>query len=207
MRSKSTETSWPRLIVFFGLTASGKSTLARLFAERHGYLHLNTDIVRRELAGIQPGEHGQAPVEQGIYTRAFSRRTYAELLQRAEKALEAGGPGVVLDGSFLVSAQRNQVVELARAQGEQVMFIFCYCHKATVQARLRQRHQDPQAVSDGNWEVYLHQLRQFCEPEELPPEQRHQINTEKSPAELVEEVERLLTEGPARCRESPLDAS
>src|SRR5829696_1984096 len=44
----------PRLIVVAGLSASGKTTLASLLAERSGLRHLASDPVRKRLAGIPP---------------------------------------------------------------------------------------------------------------------------------------------------------
>ena len=41
-----------RIFVFFGLIASGKSTLAEHFAKRYHLPYYNTDRVRKELAGI-----------------------------------------------------------------------------------------------------------------------------------------------------------
>ena len=44
------------LAVFFGMTASGKSTLALAWAKRCQAPYYNTDRVRKELAGLQPTE-------------------------------------------------------------------------------------------------------------------------------------------------------
>ena len=40
--------------VFFGLIATGKSTLAEKWAARHTMAHFNSDRLRKELAGISP---------------------------------------------------------------------------------------------------------------------------------------------------------
>jgi len=39
--------------VFFGMVATGKSYLAKAWAERLGGLYLNSDVVRKELAGLK----------------------------------------------------------------------------------------------------------------------------------------------------------
>ena len=70
----------PEVWVFFGLIASGKSYLAEAWAARHSFVHLNSDRVRKELAGAAAANGRGAGADQGIYTPEFSRRTYDELL-------------------------------------------------------------------------------------------------------------------------------
>ena len=41
------------ILVFFGMTASGKSTLAQACADRYGAPYYNTDRIRKELAGLE----------------------------------------------------------------------------------------------------------------------------------------------------------
>ena len=57
------------ILVFFGMTASGKSTLAALCATRWQVPHHNTDQVRKELAGLAAGTPRPDGIDQGIYTR------------------------------------------------------------------------------------------------------------------------------------------
>ena len=44
----------PAVIVLAGVTGSGKSTLARALAARSGLPHLNSDVIRKRLAGVEP---------------------------------------------------------------------------------------------------------------------------------------------------------
>ena len=80
-----------RIWVFFGLIASGKSTVAEKWAMRHEMTYLNSDRIRKELAGVAPTISRKDPVGRGIYTSHFSRQTYDELLTRAEQEIVAGG--------------------------------------------------------------------------------------------------------------------
>ena len=53
--------------------------------------------------------------------------------------------------------------------------------------RLQLRAQDPQAVSDGRWEIYVHQLNSFSQP--LAGETDvYPCNTEATPEELVTQL-------------------
>ncbi len=156
-----------RIYVFFGRIASGKSTLAQKFAEHYGLPYYNTDRMRKELAGLDPTTRCEAGVNQGIYTRDFSRRTYQAMLDRARDDLQAGRPAVVLDGSYSERAEREQVLALAASQGAAAVFILCTCAEDEVKRRLAKRARDPQAVSDGRWEIYQAQKATFEPPDEL----------------------------------------
>ncbi|MCI5209954.1 MAG: hypothetical protein D3910_14420 [Candidatus Electrothrix sp. ATG2] len=72
----------PTLYIFFGLIASGKSTLAELFAEAQGFPYYNTDRVRKELAGIALNERRPDGMDQGIYTPAFTEKTYQAMSEK-----------------------------------------------------------------------------------------------------------------------------
>ncbi|MBR9912092.1 MAG: AAA family ATPase [Gammaproteobacteria bacterium] len=184
--------SLPSILVFFGLTASGKSTLGRLFAEHHNYVYLNTDRVRKEILGLPVTARKGAPPNEGIYSQQLTRDTYAELLLRAEQAVQSGAPGVVLDGSYMRLEDRRGVLQLATKLGLDVVFVFCDCSAATVKERLQQRARDPEAISDAGWAIYQDQLAKFSAPDELAAGQLLQINTERPPGDLLAELDNLL---------------
>ena len=73
------------ILVFFGMTASGKSTLAQACADRYGAPYYNTDRIRKELAGLPATAHRPDAVGQGIYSHELSAKTYETLLHRAEE--------------------------------------------------------------------------------------------------------------------------
>jgi len=177
------------VLVFFGMIASGKSTLADRFARHHDLLYLNTDRVRKELAGLDPTERRPDGIDQGIYTAEFTRRTYDAMLARAVESL-AAGRGVVLDGSYSRRQERDAVRACAARSGAPVHFILCTCEDETVAERLALRARDPQAVSDGRWEIYLHQKDHFDWPDE--DEQVLVLPTEEAPNLLEQKVESWL---------------
>ena len=149
------------IVVFFGLTASGKSTLGQAWARAWGASYHNTDRVRKELAGLAPTARRPDEVAGGIYSADFTDRTYGAMLARAEEDFAQGYGMVVLDGSYSRRRDRDQVREVARRLGGRGVFVFCTCSAAEVQRRLERRAGDPEAVSDGRWEIYQHQLATF----------------------------------------------
>lgn len=128
---------------------------------------------------------------RGIYTPEFSRRTYDELLRLAEQELRRGR-SVVLDASYHHRDQRRRVVERAEALGVGWHFILCRCSDQVKQQRLAQRAQDPAAVSDGRWEIYLRQREKYQPPTELPPSRLTTIDTDRPPPELLAELQQRL---------------
>jgi hypothetical protein len=181
----------PTLYIFFGLIASGKSTLAELFAVTHDFPYYNTDRVRKELAGLAANERRPDGMGQGIYTPEFSKRTYQAMLDSAAQDFNKGARGVVLDGSYSKATDRhkvNKVSELTSALNIQIFFILCSCSEQETQRRLALRAQDPNAVSDGRWEIFVQQRATFEQPDELPPHQLTRVDTEAEPQELLRQL-------------------
>jgi predicted kinase len=177
------------VVVFFGMVASGKSTLAKLWSGRHHYPYGNTDVLRKGLAlpaGICRGDGG----EKELYSPAHSRRTYEALLEFAEKALQ-NDDTVVLDGSYQLRAERELLRSRLCGQAR-VLFVLCSCGEEAVKVRLAARSLDPTAVSDGTWEVYGRQKKVFEHPEELAGGGLLQLMTEKAPERLADELDLLL---------------
>ncbi|HEY7146766.1 MAG TPA: AAA family ATPase, partial [Streptosporangiaceae bacterium] len=94
------------LVVVGGLPGTGKSALAGAVAGRLGFTVLNSDRIRKELAGLPAETSARAPYGSGIYTAGWTERTYRELLRRAAVLL-ARGESVIADASF-VSAPRRR---------------------------------------------------------------------------------------------------
>ncbi|MDZ7640690.1 MAG: AAA family ATPase [Desulfurivibrio sp.] len=184
----------PTLYVFWGMIATGKSTLAAAWAAELRIRHYNSDVVRKQLAGLDPAARHQEAMERGLYSAEQTRRTYEELQRLAAEELQAGRK-VILDASYLQRWQRQPVVELARRLGVEYFFIFCDCHDTVKQQRLARRARDPAAVSDGRWEIYLGQRQKFEPATELPAARCLNLDTERPVAELMAELQKALTAG------------
>ena len=185
----------PALYVFFGLIASGKSTLSDLFAQKHGWPCYNTDRVRKELAGLAASERRAEGMGQGIYSPEFTKKTYQSLLDRAQNDFKRGVCAVILDGSYGKRTDRRQVRDLARTVGAQIFFILCSCSDDEVKRRLALRARDPNAVSDGRWDIFIKQKESFEFPDELQPNQLILLNTESSPDLLLDRLEQFVKTG------------
>jgi len=174
-----------KVVVFLGMIATGKSYLAAAWAKRHGCPYYNSDRVRKELVGLVPESRQTAAVDQGIYSRDFSRKTYDQLVHLAERELDKNPGGcVVLDGSYQARDERERVRERLKDKAR-VVFVYCACPEDVMRARMEQRQRDPQAVSDGRWEIYLQQKKHFEMPTECGPDQLISINTNQALEELL----------------------
>lgn len=179
----------PSLYVFFGLIASGKSTLAAAWAQTIGASYYNSDRVRKELAGLAANAPQQESFNAGIYTAEFSRLTYDALLSHADADLDRQR-SAVLDGSYQNKAERARAIDLAHRHQARLIFVLCRCPEALMQERMARRALDPMAVSDGRWEIYLQQKARFEGPDELPAAGLISIDTD-APVETL--LSRLST--------------
>jgi predicted kinase len=177
--------------VFFGLIASGKSTVAAKWAQRHRMTYLNSDRVRKELAGISATTDQRESFDQGIYSSEFSRRTYGELLARAERECLAGR-STILDGSYQSRAERQKVKVLAGRLGVDLFFVLCNCPEDVTIERLAIRGRDPEAVSDGRPEIFWQQKERFELPEELGKDELFNLSTVGPVADLLDQLDGIF---------------
>jgi predicted kinase len=178
------------IVVLFGLMATGKTTLARALGEALGWPVIHSDAVRKSLAGLQPATRAPHKFGQGIYAEDFSRRTYTEMLRRAQGHL-AAAPGVILDGSYKRALERKRVRQLARSSGAKVLLVYCECDPDVARARLGSRLTDPQAISDGRVELFEDQIRDF-DPLTTDDRPVLRLDTNQALEVVLEELEEFV---------------
>jgi aminoglycoside phosphotransferase family enzyme/predicted kinase len=127
-----------RLVLVGGLPGTGKSTLAAGLGAALGAEVLRSDVIRKELAGLQPDESGADAFGEGIYTAAATDATYDELLARAREAL-AHGRSVVLDASWSSAAEREGARAVAEATSSDMAELRCVAPAELAAQRLRDR--------------------------------------------------------------------
>ncbi|HEX6857600.1 MAG TPA: AAA family ATPase [Streptosporangiaceae bacterium] len=140
------------LVLVGGQPGTGKSALAGAIAGRLGFTVLNSDRIRKELAGLPAGTSARAPYGTGLYTPEWTERTYAELLHRAQ-ALLAQGESVIADASFSSAGHRAAAAALAAGASADLVQLRCTASPALAARRMAARGS---AVSDADPQIAAH---------------------------------------------------
>ena len=85
---------------------------------------LNSDRIRKELAGIPAGQKAPAPYQAGIYDRSWTERTYQELLHRAAELL-SHGESVIADASWIAADHRAAAAAVADGTAADIIELHC----------------------------------------------------------------------------------
>jgi len=153
----------PKVIVLGGLTGSGKSTVASFISKKAGFEVLSSDIIRKELAGIDIYESALSDYKGGIYTDEMTERVYKELCDRAYN-LARDGKNIVLDATFIKEKYRKMVKDRFKRLGIEPFFVFLDVDEKTALEHFRKREKE-NSVSDGRYEIFLKQREELEKPE------------------------------------------
>jgi len=142
------------LVAIGGLSGTGKSTLAAQLAAglgpAPGALHVRSDVERKHLFGV--GETERLPPEG--YQAEVSERVYAQLLDKARRALAANHAAIV-DAVFAKPAERAAIEAVARELGRPFVGLWLTAPRETLMARVGARRGD---ASDADRAVVAQQL-------------------------------------------------
>ena len=101
------------LVLLHGLPGSGKSWLAGRLAPWLAGDVWSSDVVRKELAGLQPTDRVRGEARERLYGAESSKRTYETLLARGLAGARAGRTAF-LDATYVRAEDRRLVREAAR---------------------------------------------------------------------------------------------
>ncbi len=181
----------PLLIVMSGLMGTGKSVLARTLAARLGAPALQSDTLRKEMFDLDRTTRRPDPYGQGIYTNSATENTYRELFRQAGGCLQEG-KSVIIDASFKKKDYRRRARDLAGKMEADFLVIECVSSEDTIRERLERRSRDTQEPSDGRWELFAAQTREFEEIDELTPDSHLRVDTSCDPGEYISRIFRRL---------------
>jgi len=173
--ASSYTSSKPRLFITTGLVGTGKTVLAQALAKRLGLVVISSDITRKKLAGIPLTEHRFEEFDSGIYSAEFSRKTYDKMFTEAKNVLNEKD-SVILDASFIKTEERLKAKQLAEETNADFFVIECTLDKDLVRQRLAQRLEEG-SVSDGRWEIFDQQQKQYEPVTEVPPTNHTIVDT------------------------------
>ncbi len=144
----------PPLIVMRGAAGTGKSFLATQLAPWLGAEVIRSDVVRKELLGLEPTwRPADAEVREEVYGAKMRERTYAAVLALARKSVEAGR-AAFLDATYMKRLTRDEARALARELAAPFAILDVTCPPEVVRERLIERAERDDDASDANWAVY-----------------------------------------------------
>ena len=174
------------LIITCGLTGTGKTNAAANLASLLGADLFSSDVIRKRLARIPGGSRKLSGYDRGIYSASYNKATYRTLLSEAESSLRAGRT-VIADATFRKRQNRDRFRRLAKTLAVPFHIVQTFCPEAIVKERLERRIADPRTVSDGRWELFGTQKREF-EPPDDSEGCLIRVDTSRSPAEVSETI-------------------
>jgi len=137
-----------RLVLVGGPPGTGKTTVAEGLGNRLGATVLRSDVVRKELAGLDARTRASAPVDEGLYDAATTDTTYAELLRRAEVGLRRGEV-VVLDATWASAHHREAAAAVAASCTADLACLRCEAPDEVVRVRVAEREARGSDASDA----------------------------------------------------------
>ncbi len=147
----------PHLMVTYGMSASGKSTVSRALLELLGAVRVRSDVERKRLFGLNPDDDGQSALGKGIYSTEATEKTYRKLEELAEKIIDAGYP-VIVDAVFLNHKERERFRKLAKIRQIPFIILECTTDEETLRQRIAKRKND---ISDADLKVLELQLSKW----------------------------------------------
>ncbi|RHY27555.1 hypothetical protein DYB32_006697 [Aphanomyces invadans] len=144
----------PCLVLVTGLPGTGKSTVAQgLVDSDERWVWVRSDVIRKELAGVNPQERTPDEIMGDLYSTAFTQKTYMECWAQAQEVLQRGRR-VLVDATFREQAFRRLFLEGAKKEGAMAAVIVCECNREIVKGRMTKRATEPVQISDANWDVF-----------------------------------------------------
>ncbi|WP_431921012.1 AAA family ATPase [Nonomuraea jabiensis] len=126
------------LVLVGGAPATGKTTIATAIADRLGFTMLDSNHIRRELAGITSEPGAPAAFGRDLCGQEWTERTYHELLFRTETLL-CHGESVILDASWSDAEQRKAAKRLAQRTSSDLVILHCTALPQLIAERLAHR--------------------------------------------------------------------
>ena len=177
------EPARPSLIAIGGASGTGKSVLAReiapLLSPMPGAVLLRSDVIRKELFGIDP----LVRLPQAAYDPAINARVYRTLVDRSRDILGQGFSAIV-DAAFLKEAERNELSRAAGALNGDFRSVFLTAKLDIRLARIRSREND---ASDATPEIATGQ-----EDFEIGEMTWPTVDASGSPAQTLGSAKRVL---------------
>ncbi len=185
--SYMTKPGYSTVYVVFGRIGSGKSTVAAELAGRKGGIILNTDAIRKKMAGLDIYQDAGANAEQGIYTPEMTQKVYAALQNYAVTCVEYGH-NAIIDATYWNSDERAKLYSFFNSRSIPVRFVQAACDEKVILERVKERERG-ESVSDADTGTIRALQSRFQEPgDEIPANILEVVNTDDDVQQQVEKI-------------------
>ena len=147
----------PRLILTHGVAGSGKTTYTNRLLTDTRVIRFSSDIIRKHLYQLEPFKACPEDQKAHLYSEGAHLRTYQMLFKLTEQFLKANFT-VIVDATFIRSAQRAQFIALARSLNIETTIYSFEPSAQQLEAQLESR-QDQHGASDGDVAIARAQLK------------------------------------------------
>jgi uncharacterized protein len=155
--------SEPLVLVLMGRVATGKSTVARFLGDALSWPVFSSDRTRKQLAGVELHQRGDASARAALYRGAMTERTYEELINQAIERARARG-STILDATFGSRAHRDKLRQALATAGVRCCFVEITASDDEIKARLRHREESATKVSDARLEDFEMLMKSYEPP-------------------------------------------
>jgi len=144
------QSNLPYLLLIAGLPGTGKSTVARAFAERYGGIHISSDLMRKAMN------------LRGHFDPEDKKKVYQAMSDEALAAL-LNGQNAIVDSTFIDLSVRSAFESVARDCGVPFFWVEMRADENSIRERLK----TPRTDSEADFSVFL-ALRAQSEPFRIP---------------------------------------
>jgi uncharacterized protein len=183
--------SRPVVFLVGGRIGSGKSTLARRLAQLLGMAYISGDAERKASAGLPLYARTSAQMREWLYSPEKTRENYLRLLGQAQQRVKQN-QGVIVDATFGKKEHRAAFMESFARQKIPYYFIEAQASDGVIRARLQEREQNREVVSDARLDDFDTLSQVFEAMKEIPPANRVEVSTESGLDETMRNLLRLI---------------
>lgn len=176
------------VITMFGLSGTGKSTVAMRLVERLGFVRIRSDVERKRLFGFEAHHHSTETQADNIYSPSSSELTYDKLSELCGHILDAG-MSVIVDATNLRQWQRQRFQDVAELRAVPVTVAYCQASMSVIREWIQKRQRANNDASEADLDVVD---KQILKMEPLTQDElRHSIVIH---SDILQETRELVSE-------------
>ena len=189
--------SKPLIFVCMGRIGTGKSTLAKHLGDTLGIDVFSSDRIRKEMAGLPLNKRPASEIRQEIYSADMSRKTYQTLTELSITSFKKG-KSVILDATFSQRTGRRELIDQLETLGADYLFIEAHAPDDIVKARLQDRENDKETVSDARLEDFEMLTEKYEAPTEVNSHHKIEISTGNPLKDTIDSLYKKLVDRQVR---------